>query len=131
MFLLVLNDSQSKAFLTRPFFTLTSGALLSLSMFYSGVSPYFLAALLLPILEATAKFRFARHISDRLLLAIAVAALTLHAGALALAQKGAEPSAKLAVNLAYIGSILVGVGIASFLNVKEIACLDQEPETKS
>jgi hypothetical protein len=128
MFLLILNDTQAQTLLARPLPTFCIGAALSLLMIISGASWYFLAGLLLPIVEWAVRFKLANYLGDRVLLAIAVSVWILHAALLAFAQNGTTSVAKLAVNLAYIGVVLVGVAAAGICNRIKVAGLDIEGE---
>jgi len=116
VFLLASNHQQAQAFLRRPGFCLLVGlGLLVGGAVFSGVSPIFLVAAAVPIIELQLCYGAVLRLPVRLWLAAGVAALVAHAVLLALVQGGAFGVEKLAVNLQYVGAVLLGTGVGALL----------------
>lgn len=116
MFLLASNQHQAKAFLRRPGFCLLAGAgLLGGGAVFAGVSPILLAAAAIPVIELQLCYGAALRLPVRWWLAAGVAALLAHAVLLALIQGGVTGVEKLAVNLQYVGALLLGAGLGALI----------------
>ncbi|EJL89675.1 hypothetical protein PMI15_00504 [Polaromonas sp. CF318] len=114
MFLIASHQQQARAFLARPGFCLLAGAgLLGGCAVFIGVSPVFLAAAAIPLIELQLCHGAALRLPTRWWLAAGVTALVAHAMLLALIQGGATGAEKLAVNLQYVGAVLLGVGLGA------------------
>lgn len=121
MFLLVLNENQSSAFLGKPWISIAVGSALSgIATLFGGLSIYLAAALILPVLECALRYGSRPRVPRALLLPLAVAVLLAHAVLLALMQDGAVGAQKLAVNIAYVFTIVVGAGVGGLLFRREI-----------
>lgn len=114
MFLIASNQQQAKAFLRQPGFCLLAGAVLfgSCAVFV-GVSPILPAAAAIPMIELQLCYGAALRLPVRWWLAAGVAALVAHAVLLALIQGDVSGAGKLAVNLQYVGAVLLGVGLGA------------------
>jgi len=116
MFLVASNQQQAKAFLRRPGFCLLAGAvLLGACAVFVGVSPILLAAMAVPVIELQLCYGAAVRLPMRWWLAAGVAALVAHAVLLAFIQGGVNGAGKLAVNLQYVGAVLLGVGLGALI----------------
>lgn len=116
MFLLVLNQNQSSAFLGRPWISIAlGGALTGIAALFGGLSLYLAAALILPILECALRYGARPRAPRAALLPLAVTVLLAHAAFLAFMQDGAVGAQKLAVNIAYVFTIVVGAGVGGLL----------------
>ena len=116
MFLIASNQQQAKAFLRRPGLCLLTGiALLGGCAVFVGVSPILLAAVAVPVIELQLCYGAALRLPVRWRLAAGVAALVGHAALLALIQGGVTGAEKLAVNLQYVGAVLLGVGLGALI----------------
>jgi hypothetical protein len=116
MFLIASNQQQAKAFLRRPGFCLLVGAgLFGTCAVFAGVSPILLAAMAVPVIELQLCYGAVLRLPARWWLAAGVVALMTHAVLLALIQGGANGGEKLAVNLQYVGSVLLGVGLGALV----------------
>jgi hypothetical protein len=85
-----------------------------------GLSIYLAAALLLPVVECALRYGSRPRVPRTLLLPLAVAVLLAHAVFLALMQDGAVGAQKLAFNIAYVFTIIVGAGVGGLLFRREI-----------
>jgi hypothetical protein len=122
LFLLVLNEHQSSAFLGRPWLSIAVGsALTGIAALFGGLSPYLVAALVLPVLECALRYGSRLRVPQSLLLPVAVAALLAHAAFLAFMQGDAVGVQRLAVNIAYVFTILVGAGVGALIFRRAIA----------
>ena len=116
MFLLVLNERQSAAFLNRPWLSIAMGATLTgAAAFYGGLSLYLLVALTLPVLECALRFGSRLRVPQAALLPAAIGILISHAVFLAFMQDSAVGPQKIAVNIAYLSTVLVGAGIGALI----------------
>ena len=116
MFLLASNQQQARAFLARPWFCLSAGTvLLGGGAAFAGISPIFLAAAAVPVIELQLCYGAFFRLPVRLSLVVGVVALIAHAVLLALIQGRASGIEKLAVNLQYVGAVLVGTGLGALL----------------
>lgn len=112
MFLLVLNEGQSTAFLNRPWLSIAvGGTLTGIAALFGGLSTYLIAALILPLLECALRYGLRPKTQRIALLPAAVAVLITHAVLLAFMQGNAIGVQKLAVNIAYVFTIVVGTGV--------------------
>jgi hypothetical protein len=121
VFLLVLNENQSSAFLARAWISIAMGSVLAgIAALLGGLSIYLAAALLLPVVECALRYGSRPRVPRTLLLPLAVAVLLAHAVFLALMQDGAVGAQKLAFNIAYVFTIIVGAGVGGLLFRREI-----------
>jgi hypothetical protein len=116
VFLLVLNENQSFAFLGRPWISIALGsALTGIAAFFGGLSIYLAAALILPVLECALRYGSGYRVPRAALLPLAVVVLLAHAAFLAFMQDGTVGAQKVAVNIAYVFTIVVGAEIAGLI----------------
>jgi hypothetical protein len=97
------------------------GALTGIAALFGGLSLYLVAALILPVLECTLRYSSRLRVPQAVLLPVAVAVLLAHAAFLAYMQDGAVGVQKLAVNIAYVFTILVGAGVGGLIFRRAIA----------
>jgi hypothetical protein len=122
MFLLVLNERQSAAFLKRPWLSLAiGGSLTAIAACFGGLSWYLLVALALPLLECVLRYGSRPRVPTAVLLPAAIAVLISHAVFLAFMQASAVGPQKIAVNIAYVSTVLVGAGLGALLYRRAIA----------
>lgn len=116
MFLVASSHQHAKALLRRPWPFLSIGAvLLAGGAAFVGVSPILLAAVVIPIIELQLCYGAVLRLPVRLWLVVGVLAFLGHAVLLAFAQGGTSGAHKLAVNLQYVGAVLLGAGLGAFL----------------
>lgn len=116
MFLLILNEQQSSAFLSRPWLSIAVGAAVAgIAALFGGLSPYLLAALTIPLFECTLRYSSHFRAPQVILLGVAVAVFFAHATALAFMQHGYTGAQRFAINIAYAFTILVGAGIGGLM----------------
>ena len=131
MFLLVLNEHQSSAFLRRPWLPIAVGsALAGIAAFFGGLSLYLVAALVLPMFECVLRYGSRLRVPQAFLLPAVIAILVAHATFLAFMQNDAVGIARLAVNIAYVFTILVGAGIGGLIFRHEIAAASPPEHAK-
>lgn len=90
-------------------------ALTGIAALFGGFSLYLAAALILPILECALRYGARPRVPRVALLPLAVAVLLAHAVFLAFMQENAVGAQKLAVNIAYVFTIVVGAGVGGLL----------------
>lgn len=113
MFLLVLHEKQAAVVFQKPWLFIAVGVcVVGGAAFFGGLSPYLCAAFALPLIEhALLRLPWAKPV----LLPAAIAVFLSHAALLALLQGDLAGVQKLAANLAYVFTVVVGAGVGAVL----------------
>ena len=91
------------------------GTLTGIAALFGGLSLYLLVALTLPVLECVLRFGSRPRVPQAALLPAAIGVLITHAVFLAFMHGGVVGPQKIAVNLAYLSTVLVGTGLGALI----------------